>query len=135
MRTKTFHGESKTRLYRLWSHMIERAKGREDCEVHSSWQTYLGFKDWALANGYDETKCLCRNGDVGNYEPSNARWDTHASNMEESHAKHFKFLLDGEPVEVYNLAKYCKEHGLNYTPMYLVAVGKQGKHKGYSKYG
>lgn len=134
MKQRTLHGDSKSRLYRCWSHMIERTKGRKDCIICDEWEEYIGFRKWAMANGYDKTKCLCRNGDIGNYEPSNARWDTHAKNMEEAHARHFKVMLEDKIIEIYNLTKFCKERNLNYIPMLLVATQKQGSHKGYTKY-
>lgn len=44
--------------------------------ICKEWDTYLVFKDWALANGYDETLTLDRINVDGNYEPSNCRWAT-----------------------------------------------------------
>ena len=82
----------KFKLAMCWSNMNMRARGRESCLVHDSWRTYEGFHAWAWANGYKEGLTLCRTGDVGNYEPSNVRWDTQASNTIEAKAKHYLFL-------------------------------------------
>ncbi len=133
-RPRTLHGETNTRLYKCWSHMVERAKKRDDCEICNSWQTYLGFRDWSLLNNYDDTKSLCRNGDMGNYEPSNARWDTQANNVEEAQAKHYRFVYEGKLVKVYNLNKYSKANKLNTSHMSGVHSGKRKSHKGYTRY-
>lgn len=133
-RPKTLHGETHTRLYKCWSHMIERAKKRVDCLVCDEWQTYVGFRNWSLDNGYSDNLVLCRNGDTGNYQPDNARWDTPANNKEEAQAKHYKFVLEGKLVEVYNLSKYSKENKLNVAHMCAVHNGKRKSHKGYTKW-
>lgn len=132
------HGDSQTgkraRLYRCWSHMIERAKHRKNCEVCPAWLDYVKFKAWALANGYDDAKSLCRTGDTGNYQPDNVRWDTQKSNLQEAHAMHFKFTLKGELVEVYNLREFCRNNELHCGHMSDVHSGKRKSHKGYSKW-
>lgn len=133
-RIRTLHGETYTRLYKCWSHMIERVKKRSDCVVCDSWQSYVGFRDWSRNNGYDDTKHLCRNGDVGNYEPNNARWDTQARNIEEAQAKHYKFCYEGRLVEVYNLNQFSRENNLNRGHMGSVHKGIRKTHKGYTKW-
>ena len=67
--------------------MKRRARDRDDCSVCDEWLDYFVFERWALDSGYSVELHLCRNGDEGDYEPSNCRWDTGQSNMEEAHAK------------------------------------------------
>lgn len=80
------HGESKSRLYKIWCHIMtrcnhsqaERFKGTtyqnykvQYCE---EWSKYETFRDWALENGYQENLSIDRIDFKGNYEPSNCRW-------------------------------------------------------------
>lgn len=85
------HGQTGSRLYRVWSGMKRRCYsptlkdyqwyGERGIKVCDEWQDYSAFEKWALANGYDETakrgECtLDRINSDGNYEPSNCRWVT-----------------------------------------------------------
>lgn len=49
-------------------------------------------------------------------------------------AKHYVFTSpDGERVEVYNLAAFCREHGLYKSNMTKVALGKINHYKGWKR--
>lgn len=84
--TKT-HGQSKTRLYAIWSKIKVRcynewdrdykwygAKGIKLCEEWD--KSYLCFMKWAIENGYKENLTIDRINPFGDYEPSNCRWTT-----------------------------------------------------------
>lgn len=81
----TTHGESKTKLNKVWRNMKDRCYnphnnrynhyGRRGIIVCLDWKdSYMAFRDWALNNGYSNGLSLDRIDNDGNYEPSNCRW-------------------------------------------------------------
>jgi hypothetical protein len=89
------HGETVDgipRLYRIWGNMKSRCTnpktenyelyGGRGISVCAEWsESYIAFRDWAMANGYADDLEIDRypNND-GNYEPSNCRWATQKAN-------------------------------------------------------
>ena len=85
------HGQSKTRLFKIWANMIERCytdrprykhyfhKGIRVCD---EWRnSFVEFRKWSLAHGYADNLSIDRIDPNGNYEPSNCRWITMADQM------------------------------------------------------
>lgn len=87
------HGDSKTKLYRLWKAMKERCEssshksypdyGGRGIRVCDEWnKDFVAFRDWALANGYKPGLQIDRYPDNdGNYDPSNCRFTAQKQNV------------------------------------------------------
>lgn len=94
------NGESNTRLYKEWFAMRRRCKatngekyewyGKHGIKVCEEWErSYLAFKEWALANGYNDSLSLDRIDVNGDYEPSNCRWITMAEQQNNKRGTHY----------------------------------------------
>lgn len=85
---RTTHGESSTRLYRIWKAMISRCYnpnnesykkwyGSKGVTVCNEWRyNYWIFRNWSILHGYKDDLTIDRINPFGNYEPSNCRWVT-----------------------------------------------------------
>lgn len=87
MRRNTTHGQSKTRLYKIWQAMKDRCYrtenrhyanyGGRNIIVCDEWEnSFEKFQEWSLANGYEKTLSIDRKDVNGNYCPENCKWST-----------------------------------------------------------
>lgn len=79
VQSKGTHGESKTRLYRIHHHILERCNDPK-CKqykwyggrgIECKFKSYEEFRDYALAHGYTDELTVERIDVNGNYEPGN----------------------------------------------------------------
>jgi len=51
----------------------------------------------------------------------------------DANSKTYYFILNGEDVVIFNLARYCRDHGIKEEKLRDVAAGRRRSHKGYTK--
>ena len=80
----TKHGESKTRLYKIWQGIKKRCYNKKSKRymdyggrgivVCDNWLDWNNFKQWAIENGYTDEMSIERKNYNLNYEPYNCIW-------------------------------------------------------------
>jgi len=82
--------DNKTRIYRIWQGMRQRCYNRltemykycgaKGIVITPEWENFIGFKNWAINTGYNDTLFLKRKDNNGDFEPDNCTWVDKSSN-------------------------------------------------------
>ena len=127
MRKKYFDEyDCSSKLYCSWKHMKERCYNsscRDYCHwggrgitVCDAWKSdFLAFKEWALANGYEEGLTIDRIDNDGNYEPSNCRWATKKEQSNNRRCLHY-LTYKGETKTI---SEWSRITGIKITTLYM----------------
>lgn len=120
----TEHGESKTRLYKIWSRMIWRCErpsykfykdyGGRGITVCPDWHSFKRFKEWANDNGYSDGLSLDRIDNNRGYSPNNCRWAT-PKQQANNRRDNVKIEYQGEERTI---AEWADRFGFNYPRFY-----------------
>ena len=88
------HGDTRTRLYRIWRDMKQRCLnpsatgfkhyGGRGIEICDEWLKYLPFKNWALANGYANNLTIDRIHNNEDYTPKNCQFISKSKNTQKA---------------------------------------------------
>lgn len=117
VKTKTKHGQSRSRLYDVYYSMLGRCYrkttehfryyGGRGIAVCDEWRSsFSAFAEWAKASGYHEGLSIDRIDTNGNYSPSNCRW---ASKTEQTRNRKNTLRFRDKPI-----AQWCEELKVKY---------------------
>lgn len=128
----TTHGESKTRLYKIWASIKKRCTnpnatnysdyGGRGISMCDSWASdYCCFAKWAHSNGYADNLSIERIDVNGDYDPSNCTWAdtiTQANNRRSS----VRLSCQGKNMTI---AEWSRELGITYKQLHKkLSAGK-----------
>lgn len=125
IKAATTHGETNTRLFRIWSGMKQRCYmknfpkfhdyGGRGIKVCVEWiHSYENFRDWSRANGYSDELEIDRTDNNGNYEPDNCRWVDRITNQ--NNKRNSAYMTVGD--ETHTVAEWSRLTGINSHALY-----------------
>lgn len=114
------HGDTRTRLYDIWSHMKSRCSrpydprykdyGGRGISVCEEWQMYGSFQKWAIENGYKDDLTIERIDNDKNYCPENCTWIPKSDQAKNRRIN----VMYTENGVTRNMREWAKIKGINY---------------------
>lgn len=118
------HGDSKTRLYKIWAGMKKRCNnvnalnyddyGGRGIEICDEWCDYNSFKEWAIKNEYNDSLSIDRIDVNGNYEPQNCRW---VNNKGQANNRRTSVYITYNG-ETHTIAEWAQKLNMNYKKLH-----------------
>lgn len=126
-RDRRTHGESGTRLYKIWAGIKKRCcspkstvwlhYGGRGISVCADWQSYESFRDWALSSGYADDLTIERIDADGHYAPDNCEWITQSEQSRRANVQRRGHMVMYGGRETY-LKDACRMAGLPYKTVH-----------------
>lgn len=118
---KKTHGQSKTKLYRVYKNVINRCYnknhdhykhyGGRNIKMCDEWlNDFMSFYNWAYDNGYTDMLTIDRIDNNGNYEPNNCRWVD--MSVQSNNKRNTVYLTYNNKTQ--SMKQWANELGLNY---------------------
>lgn len=118
------HGDSNTRLYKIWAGMKKRCNnpnawnyqdyGGRGIEVCNEWNEYEPFRNWAIKSGYNDSLSIDRINVNGNYEPNNCRWVDKKGQANNRRTSVYITYND----ETHTIAEWARELDMSYKKLH-----------------
>lgn len=117
------HGQYNTRLYRIWSNMIQRCSnpknnsyylyGAKGVSVCDEWKDFASFSSWAAESGYSDNLSIDRIKTIKGYSPDNCRWATPQEQTDNRGCTRL-ISFDGK---TQTLNRWAEETGISYRKL------------------
>ena len=125
LETRIIHGESKTRIYKIWIGIKKRCYnkncksyenyGGRGIRVCEEWENdYEAFKKWSLENGYNDLLTVDRVNVDGDYSPENCRWVNH--HVQANNTRSNRLITFNGKTQT--LSDWASEYNINYSTLF-----------------
>ena len=121
------HGWTGTRLHNIWRDMLKRGNDLSNAKyagrgigVCKAWETFEIFRDWALANGYENSLTLNRKDNDGWYSELNCDWISKRAQARNRRTTRWIIICGVKK----SLAEWCEINQVRYAWAYYQIVNK-----------